>query len=199
MPSDRQLIYLAAPYSSPEPTVRRARFKVVNETAARLMAAGEPVFSPVTHGHCLMEAAGGFDQALWNRYDSRAIFPVCKRLVVLKLDGWEESVGVRAEIAIASEMGLAIEYMEAQIIGEEHMKERPPRAKRSVTVRVALSISDDGDWCAGGGGGSDGDYHMRSNLEYLQDRAASVRSYWIEVEVPETPAPTVIKGEVTKS
>ncbi|MBU1783170.1 DUF4406 domain-containing protein, partial [Patescibacteria group bacterium] len=35
----------------------------------------------------------------------------CYKLYVLKLDGWEESVGVQAEIKMAKELDLEIEYL----------------------------------------------------------------------------------------
>lgn len=43
--------------------------------------------------------------AFWRRYD-RAMLERCDELVVLQLDGWEESIGVKAEIAIAKELNL---------------------------------------------------------------------------------------------
>ena len=44
------------------------------------------------------------------------IFPVlsgCDRLVVLMLEGWNRSRGVREEIETAESMGIDVEYMEA--------------------------------------------------------------------------------------
>jgi hypothetical protein len=35
----------------------------------------------------------------------------CDEIVVLMLDGWEESEGVRAELAIAAELSLPIGYL----------------------------------------------------------------------------------------
>ena len=46
----RELIYLAAPYSHPDPWVRQDRAGRITEAAARLIADGWAVFSPISHG-----------------------------------------------------------------------------------------------------------------------------------------------------
>ena len=106
------LTYLAAPYAHPDRAVRLRRFEAVNRVAAALMARGELAFSPISHCHPIAEAGGlphGWE--FWERYD-RAVLGCCRRVVVLKLAGWQESIGVRVEIALAEEMGLPVEYME---------------------------------------------------------------------------------------
>jgi hypothetical protein len=106
----KKLVYLACPYSHPDRAVRVARFESANRMAAQLMAVGEYVFSPISHTHPIAEAGGlplGWD--FWEGYD-RAILANCEKVVVLKLDCWYESKGVAAEIAIAREMGLPIQF-----------------------------------------------------------------------------------------
>lgn len=109
-----QLTYLCCPYSSPDRAIRVARFEAANRAAAKLMAAGELVFSPISHGFPIAEAGGlPGDWAYWERF-TRAIFDSCRRVVVLMLDGWRESVGIQAEIGLAWRMGLLVEYMEPE-------------------------------------------------------------------------------------
>ena len=106
-----EVVYLACPYSHPDPAVRESRFQAVNRAAGQLMAAGTFVFSPISHTHPIAEAhdlPGNW--AFWGAYD-RAMISRCSRLLVLQLDGWEESVGVQAEIAIAREVGLPVEFV----------------------------------------------------------------------------------------
>jgi hypothetical protein len=107
----KDLIYLACPYSSPDPAVREQRFHAVNRAAARLMEQGDLIFSPISHSHPIA-IDGGLpkDWGFWERYD-RAILGCCRTLIVLCLPGWEQSVGVQAEIKIAKELGLDIEYI----------------------------------------------------------------------------------------
>jgi len=94
-------IYLACPYSDPDPAVRQQRFEQVNAFAAKLMAEGLTVFSPISHAHSIALAGDlpkGWD--FWERYD-REFLAVCETLVVLRLSGWAESKGIREEIQIA--------------------------------------------------------------------------------------------------
>lgn len=109
-----RLVYLACPYSHPDPAVRRARFEAANRCAATLMQAGVFVFSPISHTHPIAEAGDlplGWD--FWEPYD-RLLIGACGALYVLMLDGWRESRGVTAEIAIARDLGLEIEYLEPE-------------------------------------------------------------------------------------
>lgn len=113
--SHKELIYLAAPYSDPDELRRVQRFNMINRAAAKLMAEGKYVFSPISHTHPIKEAGnlpGGWEY--WEGYDRRMI-SCCDKLIVLMLDGWDKSVGVQAEIKIAAEMGLPIEYMLAVV------------------------------------------------------------------------------------
>lgn len=107
----RPLAYLAVPYSDPSPAVREMRFIEVNRVAAKLMREGVHLFSPISHCHQIIkdnDLPQGWE--FWERYD-RAILACCHKLYVLMLDGWQESVGVSAEIKIAEEMGIPIEYV----------------------------------------------------------------------------------------
>jgi hypothetical protein len=107
-----ELVYLACPYSHPDPAVRAARFEAANRAAAKLMAEGLLVFSPISHTHPIALAGGlptGWDY--WERYD-RAILHQCRAMFVLPLDGWCESAGVRAEMLLAEEMGLPVYFLQ---------------------------------------------------------------------------------------
>ena len=106
------LAYLAIPYSHPDPLIREERFRAVNRVAARLMAGGMHVFSPISHTHPIAvegDLPRGWEY--WEAYD-RVMLKACQKLIVLKLDGWDKSVGVAGEIAIAQELGIEVEYLE---------------------------------------------------------------------------------------
>jgi hypothetical protein len=105
----QELIYLAVPYSHPDPAVRQQRFEAVNRAAADLMRDGVYVFSPISHTHSIALAGElPIDWNYWQGYD-RTMLAACDRMVVLTLPGWEASVGVRAEMKIAQEMEMPIE------------------------------------------------------------------------------------------
>tara|TARA_R100000049_G_C1927104_1_gene71393 strand:- start:46 stop:267 length:222 start_codon:yes stop_codon:yes gene_type:complete len=47
-----------------------------------------------------------------NQQYDRAVLAACVKVIVLKQPGWDRSTGVAAEIKIATEMGLPVEFME---------------------------------------------------------------------------------------
>lgn len=111
---DEPLTYLASPHSHPDPQIRQERWERVVEYAAVLMADGHRVFCPIAHTHHIgiyitehFENCNDFDY--WVEYD-KAMIRRCDRLVVYKLDGWEQSKGVAAEIAFARELGLQVDF-----------------------------------------------------------------------------------------
>lgn len=101
------MIYLACPYSHPDPAVRQQRFDAACQATVALMRAGLPIFSPLTHSHPLVRYGLAGDWKFWESYD-RAHLEACNALAVLMLDGWKESVGVQAELDIAAKLELPI-------------------------------------------------------------------------------------------
>ena len=79
------------------------------------MQRGLIIFSPITHSHPIAECSDlPTNWEFWETFD-RAYLEASSELIVLKLDGWEESKGVQAEIAIAEELGLSITYLEYKV------------------------------------------------------------------------------------
>lgn len=91
-----------------------ARFDAACRAAGCLMAQGHVVFSPIAHTHPIAvrcELPRGWDY--WEQFD-REFVEASERLIVLKLDGWDASKGVAAEMEIARKAGIPIEYIEAK-------------------------------------------------------------------------------------
>jgi hypothetical protein len=105
------VIYLASPYSHPDPNVRAQRFETACQAAAMLIAGGEFVFCPVAHAHPI--AAHGQLPTTWQYWDrlDRRLLAGCYEVYVLTLDGWRESEGVQAELAHAEKLGMPIRYL----------------------------------------------------------------------------------------
>lgn len=104
------MIYLASPYTHPDPAVRQQRFDAACGAAAVLMRAGHNVFSPIAHGHPLTEKHGlPCEWPFWERH-ARWYLERCDEVMVLMLDGLKESVGVQAEIEIAESFGKVVWY-----------------------------------------------------------------------------------------
>ena len=108
----KMLVYLATPYTHSDYSVMVKRFEKVNQIAAKLMSQGIHIYSPISHTHPISEI-GNLPKTwdYWEEYD-RKILAVCGKLMVYKQDGWEKSVGVQAEIKIAQELNLPIEFID---------------------------------------------------------------------------------------
>ncbi|GIV04148.1 MAG: hypothetical protein KatS3mg082_2703 [Nitrospiraceae bacterium] len=104
------MIYLASPYSHPDPTVREERFHAACRAAAALLRTGHAVFSPIAHSHALARHGLPTDWKFWEPFD-REYLERCDEVVVLMLAGWRESVGVREEVRIARELGKPVRYV----------------------------------------------------------------------------------------
>ena len=106
-------IYLASPYTHPDKAVMQKRFEQVCKKAGKLMELGNKVFCPIAMGHAISDNHPGMPTSLgwWLEQD----FPILKqadKLIVYRMDGWEESAGVGAEIAFAKAAGIPIVHME---------------------------------------------------------------------------------------
>jgi hypothetical protein len=87
------------------------------------MRKGILVFSPISHSHSIAKIGDlPKDWQYWGDF-CRATLSICDTMYVLMLDGWEESAGVKAEIGLAKELGLQIEYLRPKEFGIGHEKE----------------------------------------------------------------------------
>lgn len=109
--------YLASPYSHPDESVRIQRFMAACRAAAALMLNGETVFCPISHSHpiehhCFEEPQDG---DFWKAQDL-PLLQRASKLVVLMIDGWLQSSGIRWEIAEAERLGLPVEYLDPELL-----------------------------------------------------------------------------------
>ena len=63
----------------------------------------------VHHYACQHEERLGTDWAFWKDF-CEEFLAKCDKMVVITFDGWKESGGVQAEIKIAYELGIPVEY-----------------------------------------------------------------------------------------
>ena len=110
----RKKVYLAVPYTTNDDLIKADRVSKVDKVAARLILDGVSVYSPISSSHPLSLRMVGDERSktwdLWQQVDVPFLL-ACDKLMVLKLKGWEMSVGVTDEIAIAEMMGIEIEYV----------------------------------------------------------------------------------------
>lgn len=64
----------------------------------------------------------------------------------------------------------------------------------TVRVRIAVAVSDEGDWCARGLSGSQDSDAVDSAFMHLSPARSHEAVHWIEADVP-IPTPQTIQGE----
>jgi nucleoside 2-deoxyribosyltransferase len=111
--------YLASPYSKFSGGIVAA-FEEVCEQAALLVRAGVPVFSPIAHTHsiALHGHLDPYDLSIWLEAD-RAFMDAAKAIIVCKMDGWDQSVGVAHEIEHFRKAGKQVIMMDPGFVPAE--------------------------------------------------------------------------------
>ena len=117
------MIYLALPYSHEDPKVCQARYADACEAYAILTCLEYVVLCPILQSH---PASIGFnlpgDWETWEYIDIEYL-KACDDVFVLSLDGWEESVGVAAEVAEADRQGKMVVQVSMEDLKEMYKEE----------------------------------------------------------------------------
>lgn len=111
------LIYLACPYTHSSVKVRTSRQVVADGVARRLLDWGNLVYSPLSHFGSLSMMRVDGDLARWH---GLRMLERCDVVMVLKLPGWAQSVGVHGEVVLAEELGLPVAYVD-DVDSDEHL------------------------------------------------------------------------------
>ena len=108
-----QGFYLASPYSHPNRDIEHLRFQMISNIAMELHADGYKLLAPICMSHPMKEHGKGGKSSFeyWKDVDLWMI-DLCKCVVVVKMLGWNESVGVLAEIEYAESKGYEVYYYE---------------------------------------------------------------------------------------
>jgi hypothetical protein len=108
------IIYLACPYTHADHRVREQRFKLATVAAAELIRQGYIVYSPITMTHPLDMVLAGDANTLgsdyWVKFDE-AFMAVCAEMVVLQIDGWDQSSGIRREMNYFQSRGKPVRFL----------------------------------------------------------------------------------------
>lgn len=108
------MLYLASPYSHPDPLVMKTRFLLAEQVTAQLLQRSTWVYSPIVHCH---ELAQKFqlptDFEYWQRYNIDMLRR-CDMMMILSIQGWRESKGVTGELTIAQMLNMPIFMINAE-------------------------------------------------------------------------------------
>ena len=102
-------IYLAAPYSHSNPSIRQSRFLAANQAAAKLIGMGHIVFSPISHSHPIAQVMGNHLSKTWLDQD-RHFVEWADCMVILDMPGHEASNGIQQERGWMREAGKQIHF-----------------------------------------------------------------------------------------
>lgn len=108
--------YLGSPYSK-YPSGRANAYVEACRNAAILIRAGVPVFSPIAHSHPIAEygPVDPLDHDIWLPADA-PMMAAAYGLIVLKMESWQFSYGLRLEIETFRGVGKPIVYMEPGVV-----------------------------------------------------------------------------------
>ena len=131
-----EIIYLACPYRHEDPFVQRKRCAGAHYVAAQLFLEGKYLFSPLTHNELLIDIIQDkVPGERWLQFDL-ALLAICKKLYILKMQGWEKSKGVAREIAFAKDHGIEIH----EIDPPDEALYLPWIRSKMATVRQNISV-----------------------------------------------------------
>jgi hypothetical protein len=108
----KKIIYIASPYSHSDKHIRELRYLQVTEYCAKQVATGNIVFSPITYGHILSEHVDmptTFD--FWSNF-CLTFLNKCDEMHVIKLEGWENSIGISEEESYCRDNNIPIKYID---------------------------------------------------------------------------------------
>jgi len=109
---NKEIEYLAIPYTHEDESVRDFRAAVSDCIAADLTKKGRIVFAPISSWHHIAKKYDlPRDFEYWRKLDE-AFISTCSKLRIIKLDGWKESKGVNLEKAIAKKYNIPISYID---------------------------------------------------------------------------------------
>ena len=93
---------------------RQHRYEYTMKRVAQMLKKGVFVYSPIVYTHeisCKYTLPTEYE--FWEK-SCRHSIDICDSLVVLKMQGWEDSIGITDEIKYAKEVGKEITYLECE-------------------------------------------------------------------------------------
>jgi hypothetical protein len=108
------VVYLATPYTHPDPQVVQIRFKQACRIAGKLVQEGHIVFCPIAHTHPIAihnPEMPQFDSSYWLKFDEYFLRH-SDLMIIAPLEGWKESKGVEKEFEMARNHGIPVQFMD---------------------------------------------------------------------------------------
>ena len=134
------ILYLACPFTHNDPAIREHRYRTSCIAAAKLMKAGIVVFNPLSHSVPINEFLSSVDShEFWMSMDL-PILRRCDELLILGLEGWRESRGVRAEMFEAMALAKPVTQIEEADI--ERLPAIPKTARHFLKSKILKEVAN---------------------------------------------------------
>lgn len=105
------MIYLASPYTHADPEIRDQRYHEVLLAVKWLLTHKMWVYSPIVHCHALAKSHRLPHTAdFWWAYNSHMLSRA-DELMVLALEGWQDSIGVAQECDFAYQLNKPVRFL----------------------------------------------------------------------------------------
>ena len=106
------MIYLASPYSDPDPFIREQRYlSAAKVLVERYLSQMIWAYSPIVHCHELAKIwTLPREFQFWKDYNQHMLI-LSTELHVLRLAGWQESAGIAHEIDVADKAEIPVKYI----------------------------------------------------------------------------------------
>lgn len=100
--------YLASPYSHRDTAMMESRYEAALEALGWLLKRKIWTYSPIVHCHTLARHKDlPTDANYWIPFN-RAMLKLASTLIILKIDGWDISAGIKLEMKWAAEDSIPI-------------------------------------------------------------------------------------------
>lgn len=104
--------YISNPYNGTDEE-KEDRARVASKACAALLKKGIHAWSPIVHNHAMMkdhEFSLEERRSLILDFDF-SLLRAARGMIVLTIDGWDRSYGVRAELNLCRELSIPVQYL----------------------------------------------------------------------------------------
>lgn len=113
--------YISNPYNGTDEQ-RELRAQTAANVCGLLLKKGIHAWSPIVHNHAMMKTFNQFTleerRSIILDFDF-SLLKASKGMIVLKIDGWRESYGVKAEIELCQKLEIPIKYLDPKFLSLE--------------------------------------------------------------------------------
>ena len=106
------MLYLASPYTHENPIIMEHRYKYMLQVCAYFANNKICVYSPIVHWHPVAKLHSlPKEFEFWQEFD-RQFLDSCDEMLIIPLQGWEDSKGINAEVDYCEEQDIPFRLMD---------------------------------------------------------------------------------------